>query len=320
MELYREEDEWINQGENLIVHREPIEATPYQPRVIVAGSSLNLLRPKDYGVSPEDTTDAKTLFNRIMRTNEVLRTQNPMVRDGLRFHVSTPKPRHRTHSSWNSSDWNAIWANNFGDPYRRDTRLPWLSAEEMDINPEDAKELGVKDGDWVWVDANPEDRPFKGIDKNPDLYEVARLRLPVHYNPAMPRGMTIIIHGGYGATHRSVKAQKNNRDGSGVTDTGYIPAFRNGSQQSVVRSWLQPTQMTESLAHKAFFTGHIVKGFTVDTHTPTGAPKEVMVKITHAEDGGRNGVGTWAPAKTGFTPGNENEDMRRFLEGGFIET
>ncbi|MCH7746021.1 MAG: molybdopterin-dependent oxidoreductase, partial [Chloroflexi bacterium] len=31
LELYREEDEWINQGENMILHREPIEATPYQP-------------------------------------------------------------------------------------------------------------------------------------------------------------------------------------------------------------------------------------------------------------------------------------------------
>ena len=53
-------------------------------------------------------------------------------------------------------------------------------------------------------------------------------------------------------------------------------------------------------------------------HKHSGAPKEVMVKITLAEPGGRGGVGTWAPATSGFTPGNENEDMKKFLSGGFI--
>jgi nitrate reductase alpha subunit len=44
-----------------------------------------------------------------------------------------------------------------------------------------------------------------------------------------------------------------------------------------------------------------------------------MVKITHAEDGGRGGEGTWEPATSGFTPGNENDDMKRFLAGGNID-
>ncbi|MCH7738675.1 MAG: molybdopterin-dependent oxidoreductase [Chloroflexi bacterium] len=318
LELYREEDEWISQGENLIVHREPIEATPYQPRVIVAPPDMAAVNPKDYGIPPEDTSDAKTLFNRVSTTSEMLATTNPLLAKGLKFTLSTPKPRHRTHSSWSTSDWNAIWSSNFGDPYRRDTRSPWVAEEEIDINPDDAKELGVNDGDYVWVDANPDDRPFEGHQNHPEMVEITRLMLRTHYNPSLPRGMTMIIHGGNAATHRSVKAQKENADGSAVTDTGYIATFRHGSQQSTVRSWLQPLQMTESLAHKDFFTGKILKGYTVDTHTPTGAPKEVMVKITLAEPGGRGGVGTWAPATSGFTPGNENEDMKRFLAGGFI--
>ncbi|SVB84191.1 uncharacterized protein METZ01_LOCUS237045, partial [marine metagenome] len=56
----------------------------------------------------------------------------------------------------------------------------------------------------------------------------------------------------------------------------------------------------------------------VDTHTPTGAPKEVMVKVTKAEDGGIGGSGTWLPATRGMTPGGENKTMKRFLKGGFI--
>ena len=318
MELYREEDEWINQGENLVVHREPIEATPHQPRVIVARESFEALRPKDYGILPSDTTDGKSLYNQVVTTSEMLDSKNPLLDLGLKFHLSTPKPRHRTHSSWSTSDWNAIWSSNFGDPYRRDSRSPWVGEEEMDINPDDAKELGVKDGDYVWVDANPADRPFIGHEDRPELAAIARLMVRVHYNPSLPKNMTIIIHGGHAATHRSQKAQRENADGSSLTDTGYIATFRSGSQQSVVRSWLQPTQMTESLAHKDFFTNKILKGFTVDTHTPTGAPKEVMVKITHAEDGGLGGEGTWEPATSGFTPGNENDDMKRFLAGGNI--
>jgi hypothetical protein len=31
------------------------------------------------------------------------------------------------------------------------------------------------------------------------------------------------------------------------------------------------------------------------------------------------GRGAWAPATFGFTPGNENEAMNRYLAGGFLE-
>ena len=36
LEFYREEDEFIEAGENLPVHREPIDSTFYEPNVIVA--------------------------------------------------------------------------------------------------------------------------------------------------------------------------------------------------------------------------------------------------------------------------------------------
>ena len=319
LELYREEDEWIDQGENLIIHREPIEATPYQPRVIVAPKNFPLLHPRDYGISEAETDgDAKTLYNKIMTSAELLETKNPLQKKGLLFTLSTPKPRHRTHSSWGSSDWNAIWASNFGDPYRKDRRMPWVGEEEMDIHPDDAMNLGINDGDYVWVDADPADRPYIGVKEGDPFYEVSRLMIRARYNNALPKGMLIIIHGLAGATHRTIKAQKVNEDGSSMTDTGYTSSVRFGSQQSVVRGYLQPTQMTESLVHKDYYSNHIKQGFQVDTHTPTGAPKEVMVKVTKAEDGGIGGSGTWLPATRGMTPGGENKTMKRFLKGGFI--
>ena len=43
-----------------------------------------------------------------------------------------------------------------------------------------------------------------------------------------------------------------------------------------------------------------------------------MVKVTKAEDGGIGGKGSGAPADRGTTPGNENENMKRFLKGGCV--
>jgi nitrate reductase alpha subunit len=35
----------------------------------------------------------------------------------------------------------------------------------VDINPDDARSLGIEDGDYIWVDADPEDRPYHGEKK-----------------------------------------------------------------------------------------------------------------------------------------------------------
>jgi len=320
LELYREEDEFIAQGANFVVHREPIEATPYQPRVILARRSFPGLRPVDYGIpATDDRPDQKTIYNAVMTAEQILASTNPLqVRQGLTFTFITPKPRHRTHSSWSTSDWNVIWASNFGDPYRHDQRSPWVGEEEMDINPADAKAHGIADGDYVWVDADPRDRPYVGRKEGDAFYEVARMMVRVKFNPSLPRGMLSMPHGVHGATHKSILAQKRNRDGSSLTESGYVAGARFGSQQSAVRAWLQPTQMTDSLARKDFYTHRIGKGFQVDTHTPTGAPKETRVRISKAENGGLGGQGAWEPGARGFSPGGENDAMRAYLAGDFL--
>jgi nitrate reductase alpha subunit len=60
-------------------------------------------------------------------------------------------------------------------------------------------------------------------------------------------------------------------------------------------------------------------GGEADNHAVNTVPKETLVKIVKAEDGGMDGQGIWAPATTGYTPANENPDMKKYLEGGFIE-
>ena len=56
-----------------------------------------------------------------------------------------------------------------------------------------------------------------------------------------------------------------------------------------------------------------------DNHAVNTVPKETLVKVTKAEDGGMGGLGIWQPATTGFTPDNESEFMKRYIAGDLID-
>jgi nitrate reductase alpha subunit len=151
-------------------------------------------------------------------------------------------------------------------------------------------------------------------------YKICRAMVRVHYNPSFPRGMLNVKHGAYGATHKSVEAQET----QGIAITGratgsYAAAFRYGSHQSAVRTYLNPTQCGDEFAMKDYYNNKMTKGYSMDMYTVTGAPKESLVKIAFAEHGGLDRKSTWEPAKTGYTPGNLNEDMQGFIGGKFIK-
>ena len=79
--------------------------------------------------------------------------------------------------------------------------------------------------------------------------------------------------------------------------------------------WHMPMHQTDPLFHKQkVFMGFLFGG-EADSHAINTVPKETLVRITKAEDGGLGGSGKWAPATTGFTPDNENDVMRRYLAG-----
>lgn len=319
VELYREEDEFIEYGENLIVHREPVEATPYLPNVIVA--SHPAIRPVNPGI-PLDARDVseRSVRNIKMPWSQVKTTKNFLVDEGYKFWCLTPKSRHTNHSSWAVTDWNFIWNSNFGDPYRMDKRTPGVGEHQINMNPDDARELGINDGDYVWVDANPDDRPYRGWKPDDPFYKVARLMLRVKYNPSYPRGVTMMKHSAWMATPKTVRAHETRADGRAVSeDTGYQSSFRYGSQQSITRGYLQPTMMTDSLVRKNLFGQGIGTGYEEDVNSPNTCPKETMVRITKAESGGMDGGGVWEPATTGYSPANESDAMRKFLEGGYTE-
>jgi nitrate reductase alpha subunit len=324
LEFYREEREFRDSGENIVVHREPIDSTFFEPNVIVADKSHPLLRPKkpeDYGVDRNDVSgDARQARHVILTVPELMASRHPLWKDGYRFVFHTPKYRHGAHTTAVDTDIVAIWFGPFGDIYREDKRKPFINEMYVDMNPKDAKELGIEDGDYVWIDADPHDRPFRNWEKNPRWYKVARLMARARYYPGTPRGITRMWHNMYGSTYGSVKGSEENANGLAKSpDTGYQSLFRTGSHQSCTRGWLKPTWMTDSLTVKGVFGQEVTQGFVPDVHCPTGAPRESIVKIAKAEAGGIGGTGLWRPAALGMRPTYENRLLREFIQGSFVE-
>ena len=323
LEFYRDETEFIEAGENMTVHREPIDSTFYEPNVIVAPKH-EALRPKGpeaYGVSRDDLSCETRQARNVVKTwAETKASVHPLAKDGYKFIFHTPKYRHGSHTTPVDTDMVAILFGPFGDIYRHDKRSPFVTEGYVDINPDDAKALGVEDGDYVWIDSDPSDRPFRGWQTNKKDYEFARLMCRARYYPGTPRGVTRMWFNMYGATPGSVEGQKTRPDGLAKNPrTNYQAMFRSGSHQSATRGWLKPTWMTDSLVRKNMFGQEIDKGFMPDVHCPTGAPRESIVKITKAEPGGLEGKGLWRPAALGIRPKYESKDMKVYLAGGFVE-
>jgi nitrate reductase alpha subunit len=322
LEFYREEDEFIEAGENLPVHREPVDSTFHEPNVIVAPphEAIRPMGPSNYGVDPGDLSCEVRQGRNVVRTwAETKQTAHPLAKDGYRFVFHTPKYRHGAHTTPIDTDVVAMLFGPFGDVYRHDRRSPFVAEGYVDINPADARALEIDDGDYVWVDSDPSDRPFRGWEKNAQDFKVARLMCRARYYPGTPRGVTRMWFNMYGATPGSVEGQETRPDGLAKNPrTGYQAMFRSGSHQSATRGWLKPTWMTDSLVRKELFGQRVGKGFLPDVHCPTGAPRESIVKISKAEPGGLEGRGLWRPAELGLRPSYESPAMKRYLEGAFI--
>jgi nitrate reductase alpha subunit len=321
LEFYRDEDEFLEYGENLPVHREPVDGTFYEPNVIVCGAA-NLIRPagpEAYGLSRDDLSpEVRQVRNVVIKPADLTKTAHPRREEGFTLIYITPKYRHGAHTTPVDLDLMALWFGPFGDAYRRDKRMPWVGEGYVDLNPDDARALGVDDGDYVWVDADPDDRPFRGWQAKPQDYKVHRALMRARHYRGLPRGVARSWFNMYVATYGSVEGHETNPDGlANNPRTGYQAMFRYGSHQSGTRAWLRPTLMTDSLPRKDYFGQVIGKGFASDVHCTVGAPKESCVKISKAEVGGVEHA-LWRPAHLGFRPGYESEAMKRFLKGGFV--
>jgi len=323
LEFYREEDEFIEYGENLPVFREQVDSTFYEPNVIVAKPHIAIKpkQPQDYGIDPNDlSAEVRQVRNIVKPWSEVKNTQHPLIEKGYTHILFTPKYRHACHSMGASTDVEAVYFGPFGDFYRRDKRKPWVSEGYVDINPNDAKKLSIDDGDYVWCDADPSDRPFVGWEKRPGDYKVFRWLVRARYYPNIAPGNLRAWFHFYVATHGSVEGHEKREDKLAKNPrTGYQAAYRYGSHQSTVRTWLKPTMATDSLVRKGYYGQEIGKGFALDVHQVVGAPKESFVKISKAEPGGEDGKGLWSPAAAGVRPNYASDAMKKYLAGGYSE-
>jgi nitrate reductase alpha subunit len=79
-----------------------------------------------------------------------------------------------------------------------------------------------------------------------------------------------------------------------------------------------PMHQTDTLFHKSKIGFSFMFGGEADNHAINTVPKETLVRITKAEDGGVGGSGVWEPATTGMSPGNEDNRMVRYLGGEYL--
>ncbi len=326
LELFRPEPEWRDAGETLPVWREPVDATKYEPNVILASKphpSITPRTPRDYGF-PESRLDVETrqVRNVVVSAAELLRSQHPLTRRdaAFRYVFQTPKYRWGAHTTAVDSDWIAMLFGPFGNIYRDDPRSPWAGEAYVEVNPDDAKSLGLNDGDYAWVDADPDDRPYRGWKRDDRYYDVARSMLRVRVFPGTPPGVLRTWFNMYAATPGTVAAQAAGTGAPALNpETRYVALFRHGSHQSGTRAYLRPTQSTDSMTRKNYF-GHVIgKGFEADVHSPSGAPKESFVKVEKAEDGGIPPQKLWYPLALGLRPARPSPRLIAYLEGRLVE-
>jgi nitrate reductase alpha subunit len=326
LEFYRDEPEFIEHGENLPVHREPIDSTYYEPNVILAKPHplIQPQGPQAYGLKLDDlSSETRQVRNVVKSWAELKVTKHPLAAKdpNFKFVFITPKYRHGAHTTPVDLDWMSYMFGPFADMYRHDRRMPWVGEGYLEMNPADARALGIEDGDYIWFDADPEDRPYRGWKKDDPDYEVSRGMARARYTNAMQPGVTRMWFHMFVATKGSVRGQKERPDGLAKNpDTNYQSHFRHGSHQSGTRAWLKPTLQTETLVRKPYFGQTMGVGFEGDVHSVVGAPKESFIKIEKAEDGGINGNGKWRPVTRGLRPGSESEVMKKYLSGGFYES
>jgi len=325
LEFYRDEDEFIEYGENLSIYREPVDGTPYEGNVIVANRPHPALRPTQpaaYGLGADDlSTETRQVRNVVMSWAQLETTRAARAKDGLTHVFITPKYRHGAHTTPTDVDTTAVLFGPFGDMYRRDKRMPWVNEAYADINPSDAKALGVQDGDYIWIDADPADRPYRGWKPDDPDYKVSRLMCRARYYTGIPRGVLRMWFNMYQASHGTVAAHESRADGLAKSKgSNYQSSFRYGGHQSATRAWLRPTLLTDSMFRKNNIGQTMGSGFESDVYCANGAPKESFVRITRAESGGTAEIPVWRPVALGLRPTAENEAMKQYLAGTYVRT
>ena len=81
---------------------------------------------------------------------------------------------------------------------------------------------------------------------------------------------------------------------------------------------MPPMHQTDTLFHKRTGAMGFIFGADVDNHAINTVPKETLIRITKAEDGGIGGVGAWEPGTRGYGPAADTPQNLQYLTGRFV--
>ncbi|MEO6810322.1 MAG: nitrate oxidoreductase subunit alpha, partial [Isosphaeraceae bacterium] len=176
--------------------------------------------------------------------------------------------------------------------------------------------------DYVYVEADPADRPYIGWaeDEGSFRHKAFHCMVRVIVGQGTPYHFTIMKHTGWIGTERSVRGHETRSDGRALAaETGYQASYRYGSHQSITRGWLPPMHQTDNLFHKKTEKMGFIFGNDVDNHAINTTPKEVLVRIIKAEDGGIGGKGPWEAGTYGFGPVSQEQKNLSYLSGSLVK-
>jgi nitrate reductase alpha subunit len=261
MEFHKEEDRFLELGRADLDHVESPEGTPY-------------------GVN--------------QKWDEARDAENPLYHEeGNQFYYNTPHPKYRTHSSWGMTDWNLVWSSrDFGstnaDPEGTErlvddfsfptgegetNEAPPLGEAFVEINPEDAADIDVENGDYVRISGERGDLVVRAM--------VSERQRP---RSAGDVGQLTIWHGWW---PQQFPDDEDDEDGI----KGY---------NTMTNIWLDPVQETDELVHKGVFGdpnvsdivdeeiawhgAELEKGYEETVWAPTGTNRDALVSVEKYEE------------------------------------
>ncbi len=280
LHAYSDVPEAIEYGENFIVHREGPEATPYLPerhRQREPATSAPTTTASRRTAEHWDDADGAQREAAVGRGEE---DQELPLGEGLPVLLPHAEDApQRPLAAGRNVDWHIIWDSNFGDPYRLDKRAPSVGEHQLHMNPQAARDLGIKDGDYVYVDANPADRPYLGAKPSDPFYKVARCMLRVQVQPAYPYNVVMMKHAPFIATERTVKAHETRPDGRAALREHRLPGQPPLRLAAVRHAQLAHADAPDrhALPQDEGVMGFIFGG-EADNHAINTVPKETLVQ------------------------------------------
>ena len=271
--------------------REPVDATIYEPNAIISNAehpSIRPRRPEDYGVArrPDRRRDApgpqrRAHLGRAHGVAAPADAQDPATGSSSRRR-STAGARTPPRSTPTGSRCCSARSATSTAATRACRGRARRTSRSTPATP---RTLGVEDGDYIWVDADPTDRPFRGWKEDDAVLrgrprDDARARLPGH---AAGRHPHLVQHVRRHAGHRRRPGARARARRRRTRAPATSRCSATAATSPARGRWLRPTQMTDSLVRKALLR----PGRSARASSPTCTRRRRTEGVVRARSQGR---------------------------------